>query len=97
MRRVSPSELHREKQDFDFKVIKASAKGVLTQLQKKESILKVAFQATESQYLSYKDQLQTINAKMGLKRDLAEHCEKEIDIRNREIDHVNKRLRGLRR
>ena len=48
MRRVSPSELHREKQDFDFKVIKASAKGVLTQLQKKESILKVAFQATES-------------------------------------------------
>ena len=32
---MSPSELHREKQDFDFKVIKASAKGVLTQLQKK--------------------------------------------------------------
>ena len=38
--------LHREKQEF--KDIKASAKGVLTQLQKKESILKVAFQATES-------------------------------------------------
>ena len=92
---MSPSELHREKQDFDFKVIKASAKGVLTQLQKTESLLKAAFQPMESQYLSYKDQLQTINAKMGLKRDLAEHCEKETDIRNREIGHVNKRLRGF--
>ena len=85
--------LHREKEEF--KVTKASAKGVLTKLQKTESLLKAAFQPMESQYLSYKDQLQTINAKMGLKRDLAEHCEKEIDIRNREIDHVNKRLRGF--
>ncbi len=74
--------LHREKQEF--KDIKASAKGVLTKLQQKEGILKVAFQATE-----------TVNTKMGFKRDLAEHCEKEIDIRNREIDHVNKRLRGF--
>ena len=85
--------LHREKQEF--KVTKASARGVLTQLRKTETLLKAAFQPMESQYLSYKDQLQTINAKMGLKRDLAEHCEKEIDIRNREIDHVNKRLRGF--
>ena len=96
MRRVSPSELHREKQDFDFKVIKASAKGALTQLHKKEKLLKRAFQNTESEYLSYKNQLETVYGKMGLKRDVAANCEKEIDIRNREIDHVNKRLRGLR-
>ena len=94
---MSPSELHREKQDFDFKVIKASAKGVLTQLQKKESILKVAFQATESEYLSYKNQLESLDRKLGAKIGLEADCEKEIEIRNREIDHVNKRLRGLRR
>ena len=51
----------------------------------------------ESEYLSYNNQLESLDRKLGAKIGLEADCEKEIEIRNREIDHVNKRLRGLRR
>jgi hypothetical protein len=86
-----------EREVLDFAARKASAKGWVKHWQNEREPLKLAVQATESEYLHYKDQLQTLDAKMGAKARLVVDIEKEIDIRNREIDHVNKRLRGLRR
>ena len=43
------------------------------------------------------DPMEDLNAKMTFKRGLAADCQANIDIENNKLDHVNKRLRELRR
>ena len=54
-------------------------------------------EATETANLRYKEQWKDLNAKMTFKRGLAADCQAHIDIGNKELDQVNKRLRELRR
>ena len=80
-----------------FKYRKASAKGFVKKWQGQEELLKNAIQATATANLRYKETLEDLNAKMTFKRGLAADCQANIDIENNKLDHVNKRLRELRR
>ena len=59
--------------------------------------MKTAIQATATANLRYKETLEDLSAKMTFKRGLAADCQANIDIGNNKLDHVNKRLRELRR
>ena len=80
-----------------FKYRKASAKGFVKKWQGQEELLKTAIQATATANLRYKETLEDLSAKMTFKRGLAADCQANIDIENNKLDHVNKRLRELRR
>ena len=81
----------------ELKYRKASAKGFVKKWQGQEELLKIAIQATATANLRYKETLEDLSAKMTFKRGLAADCQANIDIENNKLDHVNKRLRELRR
>ena len=80
-----------------FKYRQASAKGFVKKWQGQEELLNNAIQATANLTATYMETLKDLNAKMTFKRGLAANCQTHIDLGNKELDHVNKRLRQLRR